>query len=296
MYKSFVQLVLSLLFLLLTTLTFAQDIRKVGGDFLYYADPDMPPKAAKAAAIENAKIQALALEFGTLISQQTDQRDVSINGAENSFFMQLNQSEVKGEWLEDLKDPECVFVEMLPDGMCVYRATVQGRARAISNESVDFEAYCLKNGTSIKFADTMFREGDDLFVSFKAPLDGYVCVYLVDQTPEAYCLLPYSGDEDGQYRVKRNKDYVFFSEDNCEKSELGIVDEMVITCSNEYEERNQLYIIYSPNPFSKALDSQQIEGLPRQLSYSSFQNWLSRCRRRDPKMGMKVFHLIIHKQ
>lgn len=129
---------------------------------MYYADADMPLKAARNAAIENARIQALASEFGTVISQQTDQHDYFENGQESNFFMQLNKSEVKGEWLEDTSVPECTFVEMLSDGMCVYRVSIKGLARAISNESVEFEALCLKNGTSKRFHDTVFREGDDL--------------------------------------------------------------------------------------------------------------------------------------
>ena len=272
---------------------YAQGIRNVGGEYLYYADPDMSPKAAKAAAIENARIQSIAAEFGTLILHQTDQQDNLQNENESSFFMQLSTAEVKGEWIEDSKDAECEFVEMLPDGMCVYRARVYGKARAISNESPEFLSNCLKNGTTEKYADTSFRDGDDLFVSFRSPVDGYLAIYLVDQSNQAFCLLPYSDDLDGQYRVRRNKDYVFFSEAHADAEDVTYVDELVMKCDGEYEERNQLYVIFSPNAFTKAVDGQITEDLPRQLSYPVFQTWLSRCRRRDTKMGVKVFLLKI---
>ena len=273
----------------------AQGVKTVGGTFEYVANPDLSLNAAKQQAIENAKLQAIAQEFGTLVSQDTEQRDITADGQEHSYFMQLNSLEVKGEWLEDLEEPTCEVLDP-KGGYFVLRATVKGKARPISNEAVEFEASVLRNGTEARFADVNFRDKDDLFVRFKSPVSGYVAIYLIDEEPTAFCLLPYMGDTDGQQPVEQGKEYVFFSPSNAPAKERAIVDEMVMTCNSEHMEHNQIYVIFSPQPFTKALDEQVNDGLPRQLNYKDFNKWLSKCRRRDNKMGVKIMKLAIAKQ
>ena len=148
-------------------------------------------------------------------------------------------------------------------------------------------------GEEKKFADVGFRGGDDMFLLFRSPVDGYVAAYLVDETPVAYCLLPYIDDADGQQPVEHGREYIFFSEAKAEE-ESGKVDEYTLTCGSDIE-RNRLYVIFSPEPFTKALDSQISDALPRQLSYEDFGKWLGTCRKRDKKMGVKVMHIEIKK-
>lgn len=269
----------------------AQRIQKVCGEYTYYAEANQSLNDAKRAALEGAKLQALANEFGTVISQSNAQKEKLEDGKESSYFFSLNASEVKGEWIEDVGEPtyETSFVQ----DMLVVKCKVCGKARELSNEAVDFTATVLRNGTEAKYADVGFRSGDDMFLLFRAPIDGYVAAYLIDETPTAYCLLPYIGDADGQQPVKHGEEYIFFSPDKAGKA-AGKVDEYTLTCSSEIE-RNQIYVIFSPNPFTKALDNQMSERLPRQLSYEDFAKWLGTCRKRDLKMGVKVMHIEIKK-
>lgn len=283
------RLILSVLFLFPLTLC-AQRIQKVCGEYTYYAEGNQSPNDAKRAALEGAKLQAIAQEFGTVISQSTTQKETAANGAESSYFSQLNASEVKGEWLEDVGEPE-YKVDYVQD-MLVVKCKVCGKARELSNEAADFTATVLRNGTEAKFADVNFRNGDDMFLLFRAPTDGYVAVYLVDETPAAYCLLPYMSNANGQQAIRHDKEYIFFSSGKASKGEA--VDEYTLTCSSDME-RNQVYVIFSPKPFTKALDSQVKEALPRQLSFEDFQKWLGTCRKRDAKMGVKVMHIEINK-
>ena len=48
--------------------------------------------------------------------------------------------------------------------------------------------------------------------------------------------------------------------------------------------------------FSRALDNGAAGSAPRSLSYDDFTDWLTKVRKRDPKMAMKVMHLEITKQ
>jgi len=41
---------------------------------------------------------------------------------------------------------------------------------------------------------------------------GSLCVYLVDEDQNAFCLLPYANQQSGAQAIEANKDYVFFYE------------------------------------------------------------------------------------
>ena len=277
--------------LLLPLLSYAQRVKQVCGEYTYYAEGNESPNQAKLKAWEGAKVEALAREFGTIVSQSTTQSETLANGEENTYFSQLSSTEVKGEWLEDVGEPE-YEVEFVDD-MLVVKCRACGKARELSNVAVDFEAVVLRNGTEKKFADVGFRGGDDMYLLFRSPVDGYVAAYLVDETPVAYCLLPYIDDADGQQPVEHGREYIFFSEAKAEE-ESGKVDEYTLTCGSDIE-RNRLYVIFSPEPFTKALDTQVSDALPRQLSYEDFSKWLGTCRKRDKKMGVKVMYIEIKK-
>ncbi len=279
------------LFLLLPAVLAAQQAKRVCGEHTYYAEASCSLNEAKQAALTGARVQALAKEFGTAISQSIASQESSVNGVETSYFSQLNIHEVNGEWIEDVAEPQ--YEVSFEEGMIVVKCSVCGLARELTNKAVDFVAEPLRNGTESGFASSDFHDGDDLFLLFKSPVDGYVAVYLVDESRTAYCLLPYASDADGQQAVERDEEYVFFSPKY--KTEKGqMVDEYVLNCRNEME-MNRLYVIFSPNPFAKAMDDRLEDGLPRQLDFEEFSRWLGKSRKRDEEMGMRVFNLKIRK-
>ena len=294
MMKHFISILIISVFPLLA----ASQTHKVSGEYTYYADPNMSPKEAMAAAIENAKAQAIAKEFGTLITQNTFQQEGISNGREESFFMQLNASEVKGEWLEDTEKPVAKIVDTTDEGILVIKAKVTGKARALSNEASDFEALTLRNGTEKRMAEAEFKEGDKMYIYFKAPADGFVAAYLIDESQNAFCLLPYEDDSDGQVSVNHGKEYVFFSSKH--DADYKAEDGLQITCEDERMELNKIYIIFSPNSFVKAND-QQGDILdaslyrPRQLSLADFTRWMTKLCSRDKKVSRKVIRIKIKK-
>ena len=290
--------VLAILLFLLPLALCAQT-RKGSGIYTYYADPSMSVKQAMAAAIENAKAQALAKEFGTMLVQSTLSQTEQKNGKDNEFFSQLSTEEVKGEWIEDLKEPEATITATMNDGTLVIEAKVSGKARAISNEAVDFQTLALRNGTEKRFADTNFYDGDDFYLYFNAPTDGYVAAYLVGEDKNAYCLLPYANDENGQQPVKHGKEYIFFSRNHTYDLPRNVVDNVYMTCDDERMEHNTLYVIFSPNPFTKAVDvDKQTDKrlLPRQLSFQEFTKWIGKLGARDKQMNRKIIRLIVKKK
>lgn len=279
-------------FLSLTLAAAASDVKTVSGESTFYGESSHSLNDCKRFALEQARIAALAREFGTTISQDVYQRDVVSGSTESNYFSMLNRTEVNGEWLADEGEPQYT-VGHDADNNFVVTCRIRGKARRLTNEATEFAASVLRNGNEKRFADTRFHDGDDMKLYFRAPVAGYLAVYLIDDRRNVYSLLPYSTASDGIVRTARDKDYIFFDAAKADKA-FGQPDELVITLEGDVE-RNQLYVLFSPNPFTRALDNSAAAGLPRSLSYDEFTRWLTNARKRDPRMGMKVMHLEITK-
>lgn len=285
-------------FLLIALPIFSQTIKTVEGEYTYYAPENVTIEQAKRTAVERAKIQALATEFGTIVSQSSTTSIANINGESSTNVLVLSGSDVKGEWIEDLGEPK---VQVNYEGdMLVVTAKVKGKAREILSAGVDFTSKILRNGKEDKFESDDFKNGDDLYLAFQTPAKGYLAVYLVDAENMAYCLLPYRNQTDGIYPVNANQRYLFFCPEEAPEGERALVDEYALTCERQME-YNYIYVIFSRNQFTKANDAasnKQIDGYagaPRELSYEDFQKWLSKCMKHDAEMNMKKIPIIIKK-
>lgn len=268
-------------FLLFSVALCAQRTEKAHAEYTYHAPENVTVETAKRTALERAKIQAIADEFGTVVSQSNTTFVSNQNGESNIDFFSLGGSEVKGEWIETIGEPE--YTISYEQGMLVVKVTVSGRIREIVSAPIDIEAKLLCNGTESKYESEYFKDGDDLFLSFHSPTDGYLAVYLVDASQTAYCLLPYQNQREGIYPINANESYVFFSTKHAVNIEKNIVDEYVMTTS-QTAEVNRIYVVFSPNSFCKATDNSSSETLPRELSFEEFQKWLVKCRKNDIKM------------
>ena len=66
-----------------------------------------------------------------------------------------------------------------------------------------------------------------------------------------------------------------------------------MTCSREIE-YNDIYIIFSPNAFTKANTNESTEDvLPRQLSFEDFQKWLVKLRKIDKEAIVNIKQISI---
>lgn len=244
----------TLLFTLLMFLfppAFSQKMKTVEGEYIYHAPENVTLEEAKHTALDRAKIQALADAFGTIVSQTNATRIENHNGKSNTDFLSIGGSEVKGEWIETIGQPD--YDISYEQGMLIVRVSVKGKAREIVSAKIDIVAKILRNGTDDKFESNEFRSGDDLYLSFQSPVNGYLAVYLIDAEQTAYCLLPYRNQTDGVYKIEANRRYLFFNIQEAPAQERQFVDEYVMTSSASMEQ-NQIYLIFSPKPFTKAVD------------------------------------------
>lgn len=281
------------LLMLLNLLTIsAQKTEKVHGEYTYHVPDNISLEEGKRAALERAKIQALADAFGTLVSQNNSTIVKNENGKSSVDFLSIGGSDVKGEWIETIGEPQFdIFYE---NNILTIKVSIDGKAREIKNAVIDFVAKLLRNGTEEKYESDEFLNGDDLYLYFKSPINGYLAVYLFDEnTQQVFCLLPYKSSGEPAYKIIHDKPYIFFS---CQKAEENPseVDEYTMTCEHSMEQ-NIIYIVFSPNMFAKAFAEDENIKLPRQLPLKEFQKWLGKCRTKDVAIQTQSFTLKISK-
>lgn len=271
---------------------FSQKTKTVNGEYTYYVPENIDLEKAKQIALERVKVQLIADEFGTVVSQNNATTVKNSNGKSDIDFVSVGGSEVRGEWIETIGEPD--FKPSFDNGQMIIKVHIKGKIREIVSADINFKALVLRNGTEDKYEDDTFKSGDDLFLSFTSPISGYVTVYLVDNDGTAFCLLPYQNQEQGNVKINANERYVFFSEKLSPQDLKAYVDEYTMTCSHS-QELNQIYVIFSPNTFVKATDGKREETLPRDLSNEDFQKWLARNRTKDKDMTYKKIAISIRK-
>ncbi len=280
------------LFLLFPTTFFAQQVKKVVGTYTYYAPEEVSLDCAKHTALERAQLEAIAETFGTDISQHNSTRVSNKNGHSDIDFLSISSSDVKGEWIETIGEPE--YSINYEQGMLIVKCTVKGIIREIDSAEIDIKSKVLRNGTEDRFESSEFRSGDDMFLSFQSPVDGYLAVYLLDDNGNAFCLLPYRNQTNGIQKISANTSYVFFSVEHVSLEERTLVDEYTLTCEHSME-NNMIYVIFSPNSFIKANDNDNGELLPREIEAKAFQKWLAKVRRKDKYVNFSSKQITISK-
>jgi hypothetical protein len=267
--------------LLLPALLSAQRVLTASGSYTYYAPQNVSEEQAKRTALERAKIQILADEFGTVVGSNTSTRITTEEGTSTVDMLSLSESEVRGQWIETLSEEYDVFYQ----GGLVVRVKLKGRIRELLRSEVAIDARLLRNGTDDRDEADAFRSGDDLYLAFRSPADGTLAAYLYDGDNTVYCLLPYRGQASGRTTVRANRRYVFFSRDERDfDTPLSLVEEYQLVTDRQ-QEHNRIYIVFSPNDFTKAIDGTNGRSeLPRMLDFASFQQWLTKCRKQDVDM------------
>ncbi len=271
---------------------FSQKIKTVDGEYTYVVPENVNLDKAKYIALERLKIQLIEEEFGATVSQSNSTLVKNNNGKSNVDFVSIGGSEVNGEWIETIGTPRYnIYYE---NNMLVVSVKAKGRIREIISTAVDVKSLVLRNGIEDRFESDTFKSGDDLYISFQSPTNGYLVVYLVDTEQRAFCLLPYQNMKEGFFNVEANKRYILFSTQTAASELKPYVDEYTMTCTHD-QEINQLYVIFSTSPFVKAIDDKLEKELPRELSNEDFQKWLAKYRTRDTNMVVKKTTITIRK-
>ena len=270
--------------------TSAQKTTTVTGKYIYtISDNDnITLKDAKEKCIKLAKAQAIKNAFGEIITSDVIDSNAETNGeASSSYYWENTVEMARGDWLYDTK-PTVLNVEYT-NGNLVFTAEVTGKVREVIQAKADLKWDILKENSGEKITTSDFITGERMFLKFRAPADGYLAVYLMVGDDETSCLLPYPKDALGRYAVKGGRDYVLF-----DKERDPMAPSYKLT-TKRLQEKNQIVVIWSPNPFTKCNDITGDAQHPNSLSTHDFQKWLLKCQRQDRDMVFDKKWITIHK-
>lgn len=225
-------------------------MEKCGGTYPYYYSESISHAEAKAKAVENAIIMALADKYGTTVTSQS-LLELTNNG---DRFNQVSRLHVKGKLVKHLHEPK-ISAPVFADNLFKIDVTVNFFATAIEYAPTEFVAKVLRNGQEDKFESDVFANGDKFYMSILSPKEGYVAIFFEDKET-VNCMLPYM-DEDEPFHVSKGEKYVFFNKAN---------NTYHVVCGEEAE-INYIHILFSSRKF--------IDGdIVREMQPAKFRGWL----------------------
>lgn len=285
-----------ILYSVICVLVFGAKPKQIEWTYTYLSNDRNESQAqAEQHAIERAKQNALENAFGVdvssiVVSLDTESQQNGVATTASDFFS-LGGTSVRGEWVTT--SDEKIISSVHNGEYWEVKAYVAGTIREKSATPIDLK-YAIISQPTDRETRPRFFDGEDLLFRFSSPVEGALCVYLVDETKTAYCLLPYMSDGKGYAAIKANNDTLFFSRTNNPKAQ-----EIVFTAEKNIE-HNVLYIIFSPNRFTKARDKAsgvnwREQSLPRSLEYADFLRWLAKNQTADEQMIVRTELIEIRK-
>ena len=262
----------------------AQRTSTVCGEVDYIVPETQTLAEAKRTAVAQARLKAIADEFGTVVAQTNTTTMHTRNGETNTNFNSFSENEVRGLWLNDTKEPE-VEVRYNRD-MMVIHVSVCGKAREQKMAEVELQIKPLNNG----FETANFKHNDRFSVSFKSASSGYVAVFLRDDDNGIVnVMLPYDNGDGTAREVKSNREYLFLT---TKDPEYPYDEETILTTQKEVE-NNTLIVVFSQKKFHISL-SNKGEFVP-EVENSKFQKWLHGLRVYDTTAQVEEIVLTIKK-
>lgn len=289
----------------------AGDAVTVTGEAVYFSPLTESPQLARQRAIEQARLETIDKAFPKSVSQHSVMVESSHNEEAKSHFQCYGECDVRGEWLQDIEEP-VVTEERVANGTN-YTVRVRGKAREIPNDRIDLDCRLLCNGTDAhrnRVRNNAFYVGDEMYLYFMSPVDGYLTVYLGDDDDDLtfQALIPYDGMQEQAYPIKGGQEYVFFSKALAEPQYVQYASRMIMDARKNVDS-NMLYVVFSPNAFGKAHDTRSRDAgavvnyggqdynlMPRETTFKNFHKWLSKKRVADRQMQIVKEIITIEQQ
>ena len=263
----------AILFVLLAITIQAQRVTTVCGEYRYIVPGEIPLNRAKQIAIDKARNEAIANEFGQVVSQSTT---TTIHTSDTKSEIQSDSyasTESKAIWLSDTKEPE-VSIAYENDVM-VITASVCGKARELKTAEVELKMQVTCNGIETE----RFKNNEKVSIRFKSPVNGYVSIFIRDDNAGMiYCMMPYENEDGTAREVKNNKEYVYLSTED----PIYPYQEETILVTDKTVEFDTFILVFSKKDFSMPA-SEAGEFVP-ELSVEDFQKWLRKNRINDETM------------
>ena len=263
---------------------YSQRTTTVCGEIDYFVPETQSVAEAKRTAVTRARIEALANEFGTIVSETNTNTIHNINGKSETNFNSYSENQVRGIWLSDTKEP-VIEVKYKNDNMIIH-VEVCGKAREQKRSTTEMQVKVLNRDIET----TNFRNNDRISVAFKSAASGYVAIFIRDDIHEIVnVMMPYDNGDGNARAVKSNHDYVFLS---TRDPEYPYEEETIMTTERTVE-TNTLIVVFSEKKFHVSLTNKG-EFVP-EVDASKFQKWLHGLRVYDTTVQTEEIVLTIKK-
>ncbi|MBD5315522.1 MAG: hypothetical protein HDS08_05115 [Bacteroides sp.] len=255
----------------------AQKTAMVTATYTYYAPESMSVEEAKHIALDRAKTDAIAAEFGTTVTQSNTVVTTNTNGVSDTRLYSAGGSEVVGEWIETTTPPS--YDISYDRGVLTVNVTVKGRIKEIDRSAPDIEIATYRNAISPNNLTEDFRDGDDFYMTATPSTDGFLVAYLLDEKCHTvYRILPYQQAKERNVKLNEGITATFFSTDGVDAITRAIIDSYSMTCDNPVE-FNRLYILFSESPISVSnAENRHDDDMPFEIDEDRFYNWLLKKR------------------
>jgi hypothetical protein len=272
----FVSLIFIMTFILPVS---AQKIRRAEGEAQVRVESNITREQAQQKAVELAKVNALENVFGTYVEQQAN---LTVDSGKSDFYI-IGSTKVKGIWI---RETDRKFTEEYRDEKGEFGTTkilwitchIRGEVKQVTpRPAIEYQ---VRNCTFPTCRTFSFKSGEQLYLWFKSPVDGYLSVFL-DDGSMVYRLLPYSDRlNTNSFGVRGDEGYLFFSPEATNGLQPGEKPDEIELYTLQKKENNLLILVFSTNLFFKpGLNKEKAEAnryiLPKSLEKEKFEEWLS---------------------
>lgn len=254
----------------------AQKIIKAKGIAQLKVERNITRTDAQFKVVELAKINAIESIFGTYIEQESR---ITVDSGKADFYI-VGNTKVKGIWVKEL---DRKFTEEYREEQGEFgkekvlwiTCKIEGEIkRAIPRPAIEYQ---VQNCQLPGCRTTSFISGEQLFVKFRSPVDGYLSIYSEDEDGNVFRLLPYSRmAKANSYPIEGDMDYFFFSIENSEVQSTDLFIDEIIMETTKTREVNKLIIVFSDEEYFKpGLTKGDNPNIPASLNRIKFEEWLS---------------------
>lgn len=255
---------------------FAQKIMKAQGTAQLKVEGNITKNEAKLMVVELAKINAIEGVFGTYIEQESR---ITVDSGKADFYI-VGNTKVKGVWVreidrnftEEYREEQGAFGK---EKILWITCTIKGEIKkAITRPAIE---YMVLNCQLPGCRTTSFVSGEQLFVKFRSPVNGYLSIYSEDEDGNVFRLLPYSRmAKANSYPIEADLVYSFFSIENSEVQSTDLFIDEIIMETTKAREVNKLIIVFSDEEYFKpGLIKGDNQNIPALLYKTKFEEWLS---------------------
>jgi len=271
------EIVTCLIFVFVLTLSLAaQQTKRSSGTYQVRVEDNMTKEEARRKAEEQAKINAIENAFGQYVGQETN---ITVQDGRSSFNI-IGTTKVKGEWVRELsktfeeesRSEKTTFGTIQTQWItCKIRGVVK---EATPKANIEYRTLNYPNPSS---RTTTYASGEDFYLWFRSPVDGYLSVYLQDEDT-VYRLLPYDDMASlSSLEVEADKEYLFFSKNhNYFQNKIAPLE----LYTPKRIDMNTVHILFSEKYYPKPVLNNSVKQpdksiVPKSLTRNQFDKWLA---------------------